>query len=227
MQKSYTCRSVTAKSAAARRRMAATLAMGALFLSGQAAFGQADPYKPVTADDSCEFGVKLTGAALWRSLGWSNIDWVNHALGKAVQYCKNGDQLMIARGSPDMVGYEHEYFTVAALLCRRPDIQETRPPRPITQNPQIEFRCTIAKIDALKAKASQGLALYRIPEDWVDPRPNDAEARRRAPGAPAAAPASSGAPEVKPKPADDCKDPKAPQYAERCGIPLTSPPPAR
>lgn len=178
-----------------------------------------DPWKPATSDDSCEFGYKLSSRPLWNSADVDRYSsrWVNVGLSKALQYCKNGDQLMIGRGGPNADGEGHDYFTVAALLCRRPDIQEVkRPPLAPGQRAVIEFRCTITKLDALKAKAARGEPLFKWPDDFVEPRPGD--------NAPRPGETQGGINAHPPKQSADCKDPKSPLYAERCGISVVAPP---
>ena len=199
-------------------------AVGISFCAPAAA--QTDPFKPVTSDDSCEFGYRVTGPKAWDSPEANGPgEWIDFVLRKAVQYCKDGDRFMIIRGDDagQMVGWIHDYFSVAALLCRRGDIKEDHPLNRRHEK-QYQFSCTITKIDSLKKRLAEGGLLYHFPEDWVEPRPGDTGAMRRAPGTsqPAVSvPAQQGQSGAK---RDDCKDPKAPQYAERCGIPLLSSP---
>lgn len=178
-----------------------------------------DDLRPTTADDSCEFGYRLASDELWESavIQRRSDRMIDLALQKAITYCKNGDSLMVARGGPNARGYVHDYFSVAALLCRRPDIQETKkPPLQPGQQAVIEFRCTITKVDALKAKGARGEPLFKWPNDFVDPRPGDNVPR---PGE-----VQAGVSTQPPKATADCKDPKSPHYADRCGISPASPP---
>jgi len=201
------------------------LIAAALICVAPSAFSQTDPFKPVTADDSCEFGFRVTGPKAWDSPEANGPgEWIDFVLRKAVQYCKDGDHFMIIRGGDYVVGWIHDYYSVAALLCRRGDVKEENPPNRLGEK-QHQFSCTISKIEALKRKLAAGKLLYHFPEDWVDPRPGDTGATRRAPG-------SSQPALLLPPPApkggtkgNDCKDPKAPLYAERCGVPLVTPPP--
>jgi len=192
-----------------------------LFMSASCvafAQSQVDKLRPATADDSCEFGYKLSSRDLWNSPEVNRYAsyWVNVALTKAVEYCKNGDQLMVGRGGSNADGDGHDYFTVAALLCRRPDIQETKkPPLQPVQRPVIEFRCTITKLDALKAKAARGEPMFKWPDDFVEPRPGDNVPR---PGE-----SQGGYIAPPPKANTDCRDSKSPLYAERCGVPIVAP----
>lgn len=190
-----------------------------LLVACGSAFAQADdPWRPATADDSCEFGYKLSRTALWmpREFHRHWDRWVDFSLEKAVQYCKNGDALMVGRGGPNAMGDGHSFFTVAALLCRRPDIQETKkPPLQPGQQSVIEFRCTITKLDALKAKAARGEPLFKWPDDFVEPRPGDNVPR------PGESQGGYIAPPAKANP--DCRDTKSPLYAERCGVPIVAP----
>jgi hypothetical protein len=209
-------------------RAFATVAAAAMLSTvASAAFGQPDPFKPVTADDSCEFGYIVTGPKAWDSPEANGAgEWIDFVLKKAVQHCKDGDRFMIIWGGDGMVGWIHDYFSVAALLCRRGDIKEENPLNPRRERQrQYQFSCPITKIEALKRKLAEGKLLYHYPEDWVDPRPGDTGAMRRAPGSTEPPfqfrpPAPKGA-----NKAGDCKDPKAPLYAERCGIPLVAPTP--
>jgi hypothetical protein len=190
-------------------------------------FAQADPFKPVTADGSCEFGYRVTGPKAWDAPEANGEGgWIDFVLRKAVQYCKDGDQFMIIRGNPTgmMVGWIHDYFSVAALLCRRGDIKEEYLPysaQTRVNEKQYKFSCPISKIEPLKKRLAEGKLLYKHPDDWVDPRPGDTGAMKRGPSSNEPA---SEAPSRPAKPKDhDCKDPKAPHYAERCGIPLLAP----
>lgn len=199
--------------------VASLVAAGSLSWGQAAAQSPNESIRPATADDSCEFGYKLSGYDLWVRNDFNRHwdEWVNFSLGKAIQYCKNGDRLMLGRGGANAQGDGHSFFTVAALLCRRPEIQETKKP-PLQSNQQavIEFRCTITKIDALNAKAARGEPLFRWPDDFVEPRPGDNVPR---PGE------SQGGFNASPsRPNADCKDTKSPSYAERCGISIATPP---
>lgn len=204
-------------------RVLGTLAAtSVLLIATPAAVGQTDPFKPVTADDSCEFGFRVTTPKAWESSEASGPGgWIDFVLRKAVHYCKDGDSFMIIRGGDAMVGYVHDYFSVAALLCKRGEVKEDHPLNRLKEK-QYQFSCPITKIDSLKKRLAEGKLLYHYPEDWVEPRPGDTGAMRRAPGS------SQPAVSVPAQPAgarkDDCKDPKAPQYAERCGIPLLTSP---
>lgn len=214
MQKCYTRRRSTAV------RLAA-VTTATLLAWASSTFAEVDPFKPVTADDSCEFGYRVTVPKAWEYADANNPNgWVEFVLQKAVQYCKDGDHFMINRGGDSIEGWIHDYFMVAALLCRRGDVKEEHPPNRRGEK-QHQFSCTISKIESLKRKAAAGKPLFHYPEDWVDPRPGDVAAMRRAPGA---AQQSQPAPEpVKKSGVDDCRVPTNPQHAERCGIPLTAP----
>jgi hypothetical protein len=202
--------------------------MAASLVMASTAHAESDPFKPVTADDSCEFGYRVTGPKAWESPEANGPGgWIDFVLRKAIQYCKDGDQFMIIRGEDHggiMMGWIHDYFSVAALLCRRGDIKEENPLNRLGEK-RHKFSCPITKIEALKRKSAEGKLLYRFPEDWVDPRPGDTGAMRRAPGS--TQPPIQLPPAAKSSPAKsgDCKDPKAPLYAERCGIPLVAPTP--
>ncbi|MGM9489636.1 hypothetical protein [Ideonella sp. YS5] len=201
----------------------AALAMAAMLGTAPAAFGQVDPFKPVTADDSCEFGYRVTGPKAWDAPEANGEgEWIDFVLRKAVQYCKDGDHFMIIRSDTNgpMVGWIHDYFSVAALLCRRADIVEEHPLNSRGQE-RHKFSCPISKIEPLKKRMAEGKLLYKYPDDWVDPRPGDTGAMKRAPGSNEPAYVAPPRP-AKPK-NDDCKVPKAPHYAERCGLPLVAP----
>lgn len=221
MRKYYTSPFSRTNAPERKQGLVSLLAAGALACWTPFALAQADPFKPVTADDSCEFGLKVTGPNAWNSPEANGPgDWIDFVLRKAVQYCKDGDRFMIIRGGEgSVVGWNHDYFSVAALLCRRGDIKEEHPLNS-RKEPQWQFSCTISKMQSLKQRLAEGKLLYHYPEDYVDPRPGDVGAMRRAPGASQPAldlppPAAKGGSK-----SDDCKDPRAPQYGERCGIPL-------
>lgn len=224
---SYTSIVVTCATRRRRRhaRAMAGLALVAL-IATRPAHGQADPFKPVTADDSCEFGLRVTGPAAWDAPEANGPGgWIDFVLRKAVKYCKDGDRFMILHSDINgpMVGWIHDYFSVAALLCRRGDIVEEHPVNSRNQQ-RHKFSCPISKIEHLKKRLAEGKLLYKYPDDWVDPRPNDLGAMKRGPGS------NEPAYVVPPRPAKpdiDCKDPKATHYAERCGIPLLAPAPGK
>jgi hypothetical protein len=214
VQKYYTRRPTLAY------RLAALSAI-ALIGSSSCAMAETDPFKPVTADDSCEFGFRVTVPRAWEYADANDPNgWVAFVLGKAVKYCKDGDRFMIIRGGDSIEGWIHDYYMVAALLCRRGDVKEEHPPDR-RGDKQHQFSCTISKIASLKRKAAEGKPLFHYPEDWVDPRPGDVAAMRRIPGS--AQPAQRATLSAKKGGTDACKNPMDPQYAERCGIPLTAP----
>lgn len=204
-------------------RALGALAVTALLGATPAAFAQTDPFKPVTADDSCEFGLRVTGPKAWDAPEANGPGgWIDFVLRKAVQFCKDGDRFMIIRSdtSEPMVGWIHDYFSVAALLCRRGDIVEEHPVNGRNQE-RHKFSCPISKLESLKKRLVEGKLLYKYPDDWVDPRPGDTGAMKRGPGSNEPAYVAPPRP-AKPKD-DDCKDPKAPHHAERCGLPLVGP----
>jgi hypothetical protein len=205
--------------------MAIVAAIALLVVTSSTSFAQAaDPFKPVTADGSCEFGFRVTTPKAWESTEASGPGgWIDFVLRKAVQYCKDGDTFMIIRGGDVMVGYVHDYFSVAALLCKRGEVKEDHPLNRLKEK-QYQFSCPISKIEGLKGKLAEGKLLYHYPDDWVDPRAGDTGAMRRAPGAEQMPTSAPPQPSKNPPRGDECRDPKAPQYAERCGIPLLTSP---
>jgi hypothetical protein len=178
-----------------------------------------DETLPVTVDGSCEFRTAAAENDVLNrpEIRRNRVAWINMMLSRAVAHCNDGSTLSLSR-EHNTFG-DHDMFTVAAHLCGRPDIAETRLQLPNNRE-RLAFRCSISKLASLKAKQSAGRKLYVWPDDWIAPRPSDSYALTYAPGA-----TPQGMP-PKPQKSAECDDTNAPGYMERCGLPLTSPAPA-
>jgi hypothetical protein len=175
-----------------------------------------DETLPVTADGSCEFRTAAAENEVLNrpEIRRNRVAWINMMLERAVASCTEGSMLSLTR-EHNTFG-DHDMFTVAASLCRRPDVAETRMQLPNNRE-RLVFRCPISKLTWLKAKQAAGRKLYVWPDDWVAPRPSDNYALTYAPGA-----TPQGLP-PKPQKSAECADINAPGHLERCGLPLTSP----
>jgi len=137
--------------------------------------GNPDLGVPTTTDNTCEFG-HVVFSDEYQGTGADRItieEWTNRILRSAATHCTNGAQFAIARAKPTG-GWPHDMYQVAALVCQRPDIQETS-----AEGGKLSFRCKLTKLDGLRAKVARGEKLFSWATDRVPPRPDDLQELKR------------------------------------------------
>ena len=173
-------------------RALATLAltMAPMLVCLPAVAQQNDPLPvPVTDDDSCEFGYRMAKNKVWENpaIAANPLAWMQLVLGQALKYCKLRSLLMIGTDGRDVRGWDHDYYTVAGMLCRRGEIQERNVKVTAIAFTGVVFTCPInpSKFEALQARAARGEPLWNYPQDWIAGRPSDRSALFRTPKKPA------------------------------------------
>lgn len=134
---------------------------------------------PVTADKSCEFGDVVFRDEMLGT-GPSRIDteqWTNILLKQAAEHCANGSMFSITRKTYG--ARAHDVFQVAALLCQRPEIKETKVEDKGRERGTLNFTCTVTKLDEIRAKVARGEKIFSWATDRVPPRPADDDERGR------------------------------------------------
>lgn len=132
---------------------------------------------PVTEDNSCEFGFKPSLLETWENPEIRGIaeNFGRVMLAQVLKYCVPGSVLTIGYSGKGYRGIPHDQYTIAALLCRRPEIKEQTLPTGDPRRPSFMFSCPIdaEKFNKFKDRQARGEPLWNRKEEFVPPRPGD------------------------------------------------------
>ena len=107
------------------------------------------------------------------TLGTNRIgteDWTSLLLSQAAKHCTNGSQFSITKKTYGALA--HDKFQIAAFVCWRPEIKETKLEGKGRERGTLNFTCIVTKLDEAQTKVARSEKVFSWATDHVPPSPH-------------------------------------------------------